>query len=174
MDHESRAGGLVRAPQNLAAGLFLVALGLFALWAGRNLNAGTLASMGPGMVPRAVAVMIIIVGAIVAVGAFIWHGPSLDTVSIRGPLFITLGILAFGLTIRGFRIPLPGGAGLQTPALGLIGAGPLAIMIAGFASAETRWRELVIFTIVMTVFCWLLFKVALNLPIPLMPLLLGQ
>lgn len=165
--------GSVKAPQDLLAGLFLIGLALLALWAGSDLNAGTMRTMGPGMLPRAVAVLIIIVGGILAVGSFIWEGPPLDPVHYRGPFFIVLGIIAFGLTVRGFRIPLPGGASIPTPALGILGAGPLAILIGGLASPETRFRELVIFAAVMTLFCWFLFKWALGLPIPLMPIIFG-
>jgi hypothetical protein len=174
--HETSEGEgrhLVKAPQDLAAGVFLIALALFALWLASSLNAGTMRAMGPGMLPRAVAVLVGLCGVVLAVGAFVWRGPAIGHIPWRGPVFIALGIGAFGLTIRGYRIPLPGGAGLQTPALGLVGAGPLAIMIAGLASSETRWFDLVIFTAVMTTFCFLLFKVALKLPIPLAPFLIG-
>jgi heme A synthase len=47
-------------------------------------------------------------------------------------------------------------------------------MLAGaFASPETRIREVVIFGVVMTVFCVGLFKYALGLPIPVAPWLIG-
>lgn len=186
MNDESEPSGPVKAPQDLAAGLFLIALALFALWLGSSLNPGTLRQMGPGMLPRAVSVLIALTGAGLIASSFISHGPKIGFIAIRGPLFITLGILAFGLTIRGFQIPLPGGASIPTPALGLLGAGPLAIMISGFASAETKWKELAIFAVCMTTFCLLLFKgislpngaggwttYGLNLPIPLAPWLLG-
>ena len=173
MDETNRQSGLVKAPQDMVAGLFLIGLALLAFWAGSDLNAGTMRTMGPGMVPRAVATLIMIVGIALLVGSFIWHGPPLDPVRFRGPIFIVLGIVAFGLTVRGFRIPLPGGMGIPTPALGILGAGPLAILIGGLASNETRYKELIIFTIVMTAFCWALFKVALGLPIPLMPIIFG-
>lgn len=173
MDNVKAAGGLVKAPQDLVSGLFLMALALLALWAGSDLNAGTMRAMGPGMLPRAVAVLIALVGVVLVIGAFIWEGPPLDPLYFRGPFFVVLGIIAFGLTVRGFRIPLPGGAGLTTPALGILGAGPLSIMVAGFASPETRFRELIIFALAMTLFCWFLFKWALGLPIPLMPIIFG-
>lgn len=173
MHEDGEARGLVKAPQDLAAGLFLIAVALFALWLGSNLNPGTVRQMGPGMLPRAVSVMIGITGLSLVVGSLLWRGPRIGAIPFRGPIFITLAILAFGLTVRGFRIPLPGGAGLTTPALGLLGAGPLAILISGLASEETKWRDLLIFAVVMTTFCWLLFKAALNLPIPLIPLIFG-
>ncbi|MGL4810192.1 MAG: tripartite tricarboxylate transporter TctB family protein [Beijerinckiaceae bacterium] len=161
--------GPVRAPQDLVAGLFLIALASLALWAGWDLNAGTMRTMGPGMVPRIVIVLIGACGLALTIGAFIWEGPAWDPIRYRGPFFIALGIIAFGLTVRGIRLP----GGLSTPALGILGAGPLSILIGGFASAETRFKELVIFAVAMTAFCWFLFKWALGLPIPLMPLIFG-
>ncbi len=170
MQEQSETRGGVKAPQDLAAGIFLIALALLALWLAASLNAGTLRAMGPGMVPRAVAVLVGVCGVALVIGSFVWEGPPIGHIPWRGPFFIALGIVAFGLTVRGFRLPF---GGLSTPALGLVGAGPLAILIAGFASPETRWSELAIFTAAMTGFCYLLFKVALNLPIPLAPFLLG-
>jgi putative tricarboxylic transport membrane protein len=57
--------------------------------------------------------------------------------------------------------------------LGLIIAGPLAIVISAFASEEVRWRETLVSATLMTAFCIGLFKFALGLPIPLAPWLLG-
>jgi hypothetical protein len=57
--------------------------------------------------------------------------------------------------------------------LGLVVAGPLAIVIGAFASDEVRWKETLLFGAVMTLFCIGLFKFALGLPIPLAPWLLG-
>ena len=63
--------------------------------------------------------------------------------------------------------------GLAVRPLGLVVAGPLAIMIGAIASDEVRWGETIIFGTVMTAFCIGLFKFALGLPIPLAPWLLG-
>jgi putative tricarboxylic transport membrane protein len=57
--------------------------------------------------------------------------------------------------------------------LGLVIAGPLAIVIGAFASSEVRWSETLVVGTIMTVFCIGLFKFALGLPIPLAPWLLG-
>lgn len=185
--HEGgRAGGPVKAPQDLAAGLFLIALALFAFWMTSNLNPGTLRLMGPGMLPRGVAGLIALTGVVLVIGAFLWEGPPIEALKLRGPFFIALGILGFGLTIRGFDIAVPfTGLSVHAPALGMLGAGPLAILISGFASHETKWGQLILFAIGMTIFCLALFKgvsiptaggwttYGLNLPIPLAPFLLG-
>ncbi|MFC1457328.1 hypothetical protein ACETIH_11490 [Microvirga arabica] len=48
----------IRAPQNVAGGLVLVALAALALWLTRDLDQGTLNSMGPAMLPRWLAVAV--------------------------------------------------------------------------------------------------------------------
>ena len=53
---------------------------------------------------------------------------------------------------------------------GFIVAAPLAMLVAGFGSREVRPRELVVFALAMTVACALLFRFALNQPIPMLVL----
>jgi hypothetical protein len=77
-------------------------------------------------------------------------------------------IVVFGITIRGMEI-----GGLSLPPLGLAIAGPLAIMIGGFADSDTRWAELTVFALAISAFCIGLFRFALGLPIPLAPWLIG-
>jgi putative tricarboxylic transport membrane protein len=145
--------GLVRAPQELAAGATLLGLALFALWAGADLDQGTLRAMGPGLLPRAIAVLIAAVGAALIVLSFLTDGERLERVPLRGPLFVCLGIVAFALTVR---------------TVGLLVAGPLVALVSAAASPETRLKELLVFTVVITAFCIALFKYALNLPIPVL------
>jgi putative tricarboxylic transport membrane protein len=143
----------IRAPRDLVAGACLVALAAFALWAGRDLDAGTLRAMGPGMVPRTVAAGIGVGGLVIAALSLLVDGPALDRWPLRGPVFVTLGVVAFALTIRSF---------------GLVVAGPLVVMIGGAASPESRPRELALFALVMTAFCVGLFRFLLSLPIPVL------
>lgn len=147
-----------RAPQEAAAGLFLLALAGFGLWQTAELTTGTLRQLGPGMMPRLLSILTGLCGLALLVLAFLKPGNPLERWSLRGPLFILGAVVVFGLTIR---------------PLGFLVAGPLAVLLGGLASAETRFRELVIFAAVMTGFCFLLFKVLLTLPIPVAPFLLG-
>jgi hypothetical protein len=48
--------GPIRGPQNFVAGLTLIALAAFAIWATGNLAQGTLRAMGPAMLPRWLAI----------------------------------------------------------------------------------------------------------------------
>ena len=73
-------------------------------------------------------------------------------------MFVIGAVVAFGLAVR---------------PLGLVVAGPLAIMIGAIASDEVRWKETLVVGVGVTMFCIGLFKFALGLPIPLAPWFLG-
>ena len=154
----SRAPLRVLQRQDFVAGLVVIAVAAFAFWQGSDLPLGTFGGMGPGMLPRGLAVLLGLLGALLVLDAVLEGGLALDRWSIRGPIFILGALVAFGLTIR---------------PLGLAVAGPLAIVISACASDEVRWLETILFGALMTVFCIALFKFALGLPIPLAPWLVG-
>jgi putative tricarboxylic transport membrane protein len=144
--------------QDFVGGLAVIGVAAFAVWQGWNLPLGTLGGMGPGMLPKGLAVLLAALGALLLFNAVTDRGTRLERWALRGPLFVLGGIVAFGETVR------PGG---------LLVAGPLAIIIAACASSEARWLETIVFSVIMTAFCIGLFKFALGLPIPLAPWLFG-
>ncbi len=154
----------VRSPQSLAGGLVLIGLAGLALWLTRDLDQGTLNAMGPAMLPRWLAIAVGLSGLALLVFAFIKPGEALERWNLRGPVFVIGGILAFALTIRPFSF-----GALTTPGLGMLFAGPLAIIIGGYATNEARLRDLVILSLSLTPFCMILFGDLLNLPIPIFP-----
>jgi hypothetical protein len=154
----------VRSPQSLAGGLFLIALAALALWLTRDLDQGTLNAMGPAMLPRWLAIAVGLSGLALLAFAFIKQGDVLERWNLRGPVFVIGGILAFAVTIRPFAM-----GGFTTPGLGLLFAGPLAIIIGGHATPEARLRDLLILALSLTPFCMILFGDLLNLPIPVFP-----
>jgi hypothetical protein len=154
----------VRAPQSLAGGVLLIALAALALWLTRDLDQGTLNSMGPAMLPRWLAMAVGLSGLALLAFAFIKQGDVLERWSLRGPVFVIGAILAFAITIRPFSF-----GPLAIPGLGMVIAGPLAIIIGGFATPEARLRDLVILALSLTPFCMVLFGDLLNLPIPVFP-----
>jgi len=156
--------GLIRSPQSFAGGIVLLALAALALWLTRDLAQGSLRAMGPAMLPDWLAVGVGLSGLALIVLAFCKAGEALERWSLRGPLLVLLAILAFAVTIRPFSFGT-----LALPGLGLVVAGPLAILIGGFASPEARLRELVLLALTLTPFCMLLFGDMLNLPIPIFP-----
>jgi putative tricarboxylic transport membrane protein len=144
--------------QDFVGGLLIIAVAVFAYWQGADLPLGTLGGIGPGMLPRGLAVLLGLLGAWLVLDSFAEQGAALDRWSIRGPLLVLGAVAVFGLTVR---------------PLGLVVAGPLAIVISAFASDEVRWGETILFGALMTAFCIGLFKFALGLPIPLAPWLIG-
>ena len=136
----------------------VIAVALFAFWQAADLPIGTLGGMGTGMLPKSLAVLFGVLGALLVLGSVFEAGPPLERWSIRGPVFVALAIVAFGLTVR---------------PLGLVVAGPVAIVIAAPASEEVRWVETIVVGVLMTAICVGLFKFALGLPIPLAPWLMG-
>ena len=143
---------------NLIAGLILVVIGAVAAWQGSALTVGTPRHIGPGMVPLALSALIALIG-FGLIGFGLRDGQSYrDRWPLRGPLFILGAAVVFGLAVR---------------PLGLTLAGPLLVIVSAFASDESRWLEVLLFALGMTVFCVVLFKYLLNLPIPLAPWLVG-
>lgn len=165
---ERAQGVRIRSQQDFAAGLFIVVLGVLAIFLTWNLPMGSLRQIGAGMLPKAIAVICIGLGLLLSLTALRFNGEKLTGWSWRGVIFVLGGAVIFGLTIRGFDF-----GSLKVPPLGLVVSGPLVVLVAGMAAEDVRWKELVIFAVVMTLFCALLFKYALSLPIPLAPWLLG-
>jgi Tripartite tricarboxylate transporter TctB family len=149
----------LRAPQDYFGGVVLVALGLFALWASSDLQGMHGFSFGAGTVPRMFAVLLVALGAAIAVVGLFTDGPELATYAWRGPLFVSLSILSFAVTIR---------------PLGLVVSAFVSFMVAALGTAETKWKETIIVGICLTIGCSLLFPYALGLPLQLFPRFLVQ
>jgi putative tricarboxylic transport membrane protein len=144
---------VVRAPRNLVAGLALVAIAAVALQATARLDMGRLRAMGPGMLPRSVAVLVGLSGVLLVLASLLRDGPPLGSWRLRGPVLVSLAVLGFAATIR---------------SVGLVVAGPLVVLVGGAAAPEFRWKELLAFAVVATAGCVALFRYALGLPIPVL------
>jgi hypothetical protein len=172
---EARSSGLVKSQLDLAAGLFLLALAALGLAGGFDLPTGTLSGIGSGLLPRAVSVLVGAFGVLLIVQSFLFEGDRLERWHLRGPVFVLGGVMAFAMLVRGttlvfggiFGIPVL--ATIHIPELGLIVAGPVAMVVSSLASRETRPTEIAVFAVLMTLACGLLFKELLNLPIPFDP-----
>ncbi len=149
----------VRGPQDFIGGIVLMAVSLFALWACSDLQGMHGFSFGPGTAPRMFAVLLLGLGAAVALVGVLQYGPPLQGLSWRGPLFVMAGIVFFALAIR---------------PLGLVVTGLASFLISAFGSHETRWVEAVVVGVCLTIGCAILFPYVLGLPMPLFPRFLVQ
>jgi len=144
----------VPGPRDFYGGLVLLMLPTLALIASAELPGQRGFAFGPGTAPRLFSLVLAALSAAVAVGGVFTEGPPIEKYKIRGPLLVIIGILSFSLMIRPF---------------GLFPATFLAFMISILGSTEMRWVESLIGAAAMTIFCWLLFVVLLNLPFQLWP-----
>ena len=131
-----------------------MAIALFALWASSDLQGMHGFSFGAGTAPRMFAVLLLGLGAAIALVGILSEGQHLAAYHWRGPLFVSLSILSFAVTIR---------------PLGLVISAFASFMIAALGTPETRWKETIIVGICLTAFCSFLFPYALGLPLQLKP-----
>jgi hypothetical protein len=144
--------------KDLSAGLlFMAVAGLFALGT-LELDLGTALRLGPGAFPLLLAGALALLGAIIVVQAFRHPARHVMTLPWRGIILIVLAPILFGLTVRG---------------LGLVASIALVVAVSAFASHRMSLKLAVILTVALTVFCVLVFKVGLGLPIRLVGPWLG-
>jgi hypothetical protein len=175
MSREADSRGPVKSPLDFGGGLFLLAIAVLGFAGAFNLPTGTLSGIGSGLLPKTLAVLVAAFGVLLMVQGLMFEGDRLERWRLRGPVFVLGAVIVFALLIRGselhfggiFGIPLL--AKVKLPGLGLIVAGPLAVIISSFADKDTKPGEIAVFSIVMTLLCGLLFKEMLNLPIPFDP-----
>lgn len=149
----------VRGPQDFVGGLAMMAVALFALWASSDLQGMHGFSFGAGTAPRMFAVLLLLLGGVVALVGILQDGPHIAPYSWRGPLFVSAAIVFFALSIR---------------PLGLVVSAFAAFMIAAMGSHETKLVEAVIVGACLTLGCALLFPYVLGLPMPMFPRFLIQ
>ncbi|MGB8400499.1 tripartite tricarboxylate transporter TctB family protein [Bradyrhizobium sp.] len=149
----------VRGPQDFVGGIALMAIAIFALWASSDLQGMRGFSFGAGTAPRMFAVLLLGLGAAVALMGILAEGAHLATYAWRGPLFVSLSILSFAITIR---------------PLGLVVSAFASFLISALGTPETRWKETIIVGVCLTIGCSLLFPYALGLPLQLFPRFLVQ
>ena len=139
---------------DLAFAAFLVALGALAFALASELTVGTAAAMGPGYVPRGLALIIMIYGVVLgARAAFAAHLTFPD--SAWRPLLLIAAAVAL------FAVLLPR-AGLAITSLAVV-------ICAGFAAYDVRLRENAVLAVALAIFAVLLFVTVLGLPIPVWP-----
>jgi len=149
----------VRGPQDFVGGIALMAIAAFALWASSDLQGMHGFSFGTGTAPRMFAVLLLALGAAVTLMGLLTDGEHITVYAWRGPLFVSLAILSFAITIR---------------PLGLVISAFASFIISALGTPETKWKETIIVGICLTIGCSLLFPYALGLPLQLFPRFLVQ
>ena len=139
---------------DIAFGAFLILLAVVALWETRALSIGTAADMGPGYVPRALAWILMGFGLAFAASGLGGKHRSLPRFDLRSFLMVLLSLAVFALLLP------KGGLALATFA---------TLACSTFAVSDFRWRESLLFAVVLTAFTVLLFVNGLGLPLAVWP-----
>lgn len=144
----------VRAPKDFASGLLFIFIGAAALVLGSGYRPGTLLNMGPGYFPRIIGILLVVSGAIVALGSLRIRGGRIEPVRLRPLVLILASIAAFGWALE---------------RQGLLVALGLLIAISSLAQGGRRFWEIPVLLAVLAFIAWLIFVQGLGLAIPLWP-----
>ncbi len=143
---------IIRSPKDLFAALIYLAIGLGAIYLGRELPMGTAMKMGAAYFPTVLGWLLSFIGLISLVRAFVVKGDPVPRFAWKPLLVITGASLVFGLIVRG---------------AGLAIALPLFVMMTSFASVKFRLGPSLALAVGATVFCSLVFVKGLGVPLPL-------
>jgi len=144
----------IRNPQDFYGGVALIGLAVVAMLASIDLPGMRGFAFGPGTAPRLFAMLLAALGGGVAIGGLVFAGPKMERYFFRGPIFLTGAVLVFAATIR---------------PLGLVMSSFATIVVSAAATPDVKWRETLLWAVILTAFCAFLFPYALNLPFQLWP-----
>jgi putative tricarboxylic transport membrane protein len=139
---------------DLAFAAFLVAIGALAFALASELTVGTAAAMGPGYVPRGLALIITVYGMVLGSRAAFAGWQVFPDIAWR-PLLLLLAAVAL------FAILLP--------IVGLALTSFTIVVCAGFAAYDVRLLENALFGAALAAFAVVLFVSVLGLPIATWP-----
>jgi hypothetical protein len=140
--------------QDLLFGAFLLAVAIGTTAATWKLRVGTGANMGPGYMPRVIAIGIAAFGIFFVVRAFLRSFQAVEPPQPRAVFGILAAVAVFAVL---------------APTAGLAAASFATVVVAGLASRETRFAENLLFAIAMATGAVVLFIKALSLPVPAWP-----
>jgi hypothetical protein len=150
---------LILTRKDVLAGLMFIGIAALGLWISRNYPIGTALRMGTGYVPRLLCWILLGIGLCILISG-LREIPARSRAADAGPavwrpvVFVTLGLVLFGLTIE---------------RLGLVLAIVLLIGVGSLASRSLRPWETLAAALVLIALSWAIFIQGLGLTIPVWP-----
>jgi hypothetical protein len=142
-------------PQDLAFGIFLLALAALGFYGGADLAIGTTVRMGPGYIPRALSAIIGAMGLVLVVrGLTGARGERLE-----GWAWVNVGLILGAYVV--FALTLE--------RLGLVVAVASVVVISSLAAPDRKWWEIAVFAAGAAASSALLFQKLLGIPLKLWP-----
>jgi hypothetical protein len=144
----------IRAPREFWLGLVYLTFGAGGLWFAQDYPMGTAGRMGPGYMPTAVCLLLILFAVISFARSVQLTGEPVGALALKPLLLVLAGVIAFAL--------------LAEP-LGLIGAIIALVMLSAAGSPEFRLHWAPMLGLVgLIVFCGAVFVWGLGVPLPLL------
>jgi hypothetical protein len=151
----------IKSQRDFFSGLMFIVVGVVFAVGATNYSMGSSAKPGAGYFPLILSVLMTFLGAIVLFKSLTIEtegGDPIGHIAWRPLIVIVLAIAVFGATIN---------------LLGLVLAVPILILISSLAGDEFHWFGVLVNSVVLTLFSWLIFVVGLKLTIPMWPKFFG-
>jgi len=149
---------VIRAPKDFWAGLLFIAIGTGAIAVGASYPLGTAARMGPGYFPRILGILLIVLGAIIALNGIRVPGEPIPKWVWRPTLVVLGAVVLYGLIVAHL------GVAISTVIL---------IVMSAAASHEFRLKESIISGILLSALAVGVFVIGLSLQLPIWPTFIG-
>ncbi len=144
----------IRNPKDFYSGLLFIAFGVGAIVIGSNYALGTAARMGPGYFPRMLGILLIVLGAALALRALRVQGSPLPGWKWRPTLIVLGSVVLFGVIVN---------------RVGLVLSTIILILLSSAASTEFRPKEAVISGVLLAGLTVAVFVIGLKLQLPIWP-----
>jgi Tripartite tricarboxylate transporter TctB family len=146
-----------KSERDLVAGLLFVLVGIAFAWGATGYDFGGSANPGPGYVPFALGVLLVVLGGLVlfqAMSIETRDGERIGAVGWRPLLVVVSAVLLFAFGL---------------PSVGSLLAVALTAFVATLATRETPWWQALALAVSLAVFCGAVFVGGLGLNLPLKP-----
>jgi putative tricarboxylic transport membrane protein len=141
----------VRASKGVLAGLIFIGLALLFGASALSLSMGTAARMGPGYFPMMLAITLALLGVLVVVEGLFSGADVPGRTNLRSVVLVAGSVVVFALSIE---------------SLGLVPAVALTSFLLSIADRHVELVSAFIVALVLAVFSWLVFTVALSMSWP--------
>ena len=144
----------IRSPKDFWAGVLFISFGTAAIVISSNYNLGTAARMGPAYFPRILGILLIVLGAIIALRGIRIDGEAIAAWKWRPTLVVLGSVVLFGAIVQ---------------SVGVLISTVILIVAASAASHEFRWKEALLIGIGLAVVSVGVFVLGLKLVLPIWP-----
>jgi hypothetical protein len=140
--------------KDFLAGLLFMSVGAAALVMSQWYAMGTAARMGPGYFPRALGILLVVLGALLSLRGFRPSTEGQPEWRLRPLAVVLAGVALFALTAQW---------------LGLVLGALALVLVASAASPEFRWKEALISGVIQGGATVVVFVYGLGIPLPAWP-----